>query len=124
MEFFPLLNKVACRCRQCFPREDQGHIYSAGSELEKSTPLCNSSLIKDMFQSETSSLLAKVELPIDWLIFTAFGRKFIFTIYTDSEAPPYNICEHLPVIGCYAAPVRLCTKARSGASDAAMQRLF
>ena len=77
MEFFPLLNEMACRWRQCFPREGQGRIYSAISELEKSTPLCTSSLIKNTFQSETSLLLAKVELIIDWLIFTAFGRKVI-----------------------------------------------
>ena len=115
---------MVCRCRQCFPHEGEGRIYSANSELEKSTPLCTSSLIEDMFQFETSLLLAKMELPIDWLTLRHSAVRSSLTIYTDSEASPHNIYEHLSILGCYAAPVRLCTKARSGASDAAKQRLF
>ncbi len=121
---FRLLKEMVCRCRQCFPREGEGRIYTASSELEKSTPLCSSSLIEDMFQSETSLLLAKVELSIDWLILRHSAVRSSFTIHTGSEALPHNICEHLPIIDCYAGPVRLCTTARSGASDAAKQRLF
>ena len=78
-------------------------IYSASSELEKSTPLCSSSLIKDMFQYEISLLLAKVELPMDWPILRHSAVRSSLIIYTDSEAPPHNICEHLPLNYCYAA---------------------
>ena len=100
---FRIINEMAWRCRQCFPREGEGCIYSASSELEKSTPFCSSSLIKDMFQYKISLLLAKVESPIDCPVLRHSAVRSSLITYTDSEAPPHNICEHLPLNYCYAA---------------------
>ena len=94
---FWIISEMAWQGRQCFPREGEGCIYSASSELERSSPLCSPSLLKNISQSETSLLLAKVEWPIDCPVSRHSAVMSSLIIHTGSGAPPHNICEHVSI---------------------------